>query len=102
MASISDLHESELVSAEASYLRLETLLPAIDNINNAIAKFPIYKEWYIDSILHGSLDGLKLETSLKNIKARHSRKYFSSGTGVSAYNTIVNFLSVVGQLIGLK
>ncbi|HQS84898.1 MAG TPA: Tn3 family transposase [Alphaproteobacteria bacterium] len=100
MASISDLYESELVLAEASYLRLETLLPSIDNINNAIAKFPIYKEWYIDSILHGSLDGLKLETSLKNIKARHSRKYFSSGTGVSAYNTIVNFLSVVGQLIG--
>ena len=48
MASISDLKESALLTAEASYLRLETLLPAIDKINNAVAEFPIYKEWYIN------------------------------------------------------
>ena len=100
MSDISDLNESSLISAEASYVRIETLLPAIDKINNAIAKFPIYKKWYINSVLHGSLDGLKLQTSLKNSKARHSRKYFNDGIGVSGYNEIVNSLSIAGRLIG--
>lgn len=100
MASISDLKESSLLTAEASYLRLETLLPAIDKINNAVADLPIFKEWYINSLLHGSLDGLKIETSLRNIMARNSSKYFGDKTGVSAYNEIVNSLSVASRLIG--
>lgn len=100
MASISDLKESALLTAEASYVRLETLLPAIDKINNAVADFPIYKEWYINSLLHGSLDGLKIETSLKNVMARNSSKYFGDRTGVSVYNEIVNSLSVASRLIG--
>ncbi|AIK96235.1 hypothetical protein ID47_04975 [Candidatus Paracaedibacter acanthamoebae] len=100
MANISDLKESALLNAEASYIRVETLLSAIDKINNSVAKFPIYKEWYIRSILHGSLDGLKLEISLRNKMARHSSKYFGDGAGVSAYNEIVNNLSVTGRLIG--
>ncbi|HQS83882.1 MAG TPA: Tn3 family transposase, partial [Alphaproteobacteria bacterium] len=54
----------------------------------------------MNSVLHGSLDGLKLQTSLKNSKARHSRKYFNDGIGVSGYNEIVNSLSVAGRLIG--
>jgi TnpA family transposase len=100
MASISDLKESALLNTEASYVRLETLLPAIDRINNAVADFPIYKEWYINSLLHGSLDGLKIETSLKNVMARNSSKYFGDRTGVSAYNEIVNSLSIASRLIG--
>lgn len=100
MASISDLKESSLLTAEASYIRLETLLPAIDKINNAVSKLPIYKEWYITSNLHGSGDGLKIETSLRNMMARHSSKFFGDGTGVSAYNEIVNSLSVASRLIG--
>jgi hypothetical protein len=100
MASICDLKESALLTTEASCVRLETLLPAIDRINNEVAKFPIFKAWYIRSILHGSLDGLKIETSIKNIMARHSTKFFAEGTGVSAYNEIVNGLSVAGRLIG--
>jgi hypothetical protein len=60
MASISDLKEVALLATEASYVRIETLLPAIDKINNAVAKLPIYKAWYINSVLHGSIDGLKI------------------------------------------
>ncbi|OJX14192.1 MAG: hypothetical protein BGO77_00430 [Caedibacter sp. 37-49] len=100
MARMSDLKESALLTAESSYVRLETLLPAIDKINNAVSKLPIYKEWYILGLLHGSLDGLKLETSLRNIMARHSSKYFGDGAGVSAYNEIVNWLSISSRLIG--
>ena len=44
MASISDLKESTLSTTEASYIRLETLLPVIDHINNEVAKFLIFKE----------------------------------------------------------
>jgi hypothetical protein len=63
MADISDLNISSLLTAEASYIRVDTLTSAIDIINNEVAKLPIYKEWYINSILHGSLDGLKLGAS---------------------------------------
>lgn len=100
MASISDLNESELLTAEASFVRTETLLAATDLINNAAAEFPIYKKWYINSIMHASLDGLKLETSFRNIKARHSKKYFGRGIGVSGYNEIFNCFSLAGRLIG--
>lgn len=100
MANMSDLKESALLTAEASYIRLETLLPAIDKINNAISKLPIFKEWHIMGLLHGSLDGLKLETSIRNMMARHSSKYFGDGAGVSAYNEIVNWLSLSSRLIG--
>ena len=51
-------------------------------------------------ILHRSLDGLKLETNLRNIMARHSSKYFGARTSVSAYNEIVNWLSISSRLIG--
>ena len=100
MSKISDLNASALVTAESAYIRVETLIAATDAINNAAAKLPIYKQWYINSILHGSLDGLKLETSLRNILARHSSKFFGCGVGVSAYNEIVNCFSIAGRLIG--
>ena len=100
MANMSDLKESAMLTAEASYVRLETLLPAIDKINNAISKFPIFKEWHIMGLLHGSLDGLKIELSVKNMMARHSRKFFGDGAGVSAYNEILNWLSLSSRLIG--
>ena len=100
MADISDLKESTLLTIEASCIRLETLLPAIDILNNEVAKLPIFKEWYIQSKLHGSLDGLKIETSLKNILARHSSKFFGEGIGVSAYSYIINGLSIASRLFG--
>ena len=63
MSDISDLNTSSMLTAEASCVRVDTITLAIDKINNEIAKLPIYKEWYINSILHGSLDGLKLAAS---------------------------------------
>ena len=100
MSEISDLNRSSLLSTEASSMRVETLVAAADIINNKLSALPIYRRWYINSILHGSLDGLKLGTSRKNAKARHSKKYFSDGTGVSSYNEVVNFLSITSRIIG--
>jgi hypothetical protein len=100
MAGISDVSESALLTAEASYVRVETLCLAVDRLNDEVSKMPIFKEWYINGIPHGSLDGMKIETRLKNIKARGSSKYFPLGTGVSSYNEIMNGLSIAGKLIG--
>ena len=100
MAATSNLSESPLLTAEGSYVRTETLQKAIDMVNNAVAELPIFREWYINNIPHASLDGMKIETSFKNIKARGSSKYFPLGTGVSAYNEILNGLSMAGKLIG--
>ena len=100
MAGISDLKESDLITTEATYIRMETLIAAIDLLNNASAQFPIYKQWYINSIIHSSLDGLKLGNRLRNVKARFSPKYFHDGVGVSGYNHILNGFSITSALIG--
>lgn len=100
ISGISDLNESSLLTTESAYIRTETLRDAVDIVNNHAAQLPIFKEWYINSIYHGSLDGLKLEVSLDNIKARHSSKFLGKGIGVSGYNAILNFFSITGRLIG--
>lgn len=100
IADISDLKESSLLTAEAAYIRIETLIAVTNIINNTAAKLPIFRQWYINSILHGSIDGDKQETTLRNILARHSPKYFGRGIGVSSYNEIVNSFSIAGRLIG--
>lgn len=100
MSGVCDLNESTLITAESAYIRQETLKAAIDIVNNAAEKLPIYKKWYINSIPHASLDGLKLGTQKRHGMARHSSKYFGRGTGVSAYNEIMNFFSIAGKLIG--
>jgi TnpA family transposase len=100
MASISDLDASALLTAEATFIRTETLKAAVDIVNNAAAKIPIYKQWYIDAVMHASLDGLKLNSSLRNSKARHSPKYFAQGIGVSGYNEIFNGFSLASKIIG--
>lgn len=100
MAAASDLQESPMLSAEATYIRLETIIAAINKINNLAAELPIFKEWYINNIRHSSLDGLKLEVSHSNKMARHSSKFFGQGIGVSAYNHIFNFYPITSRLIG--
>ncbi|MFN3233841.1 MAG: Tn3 family transposase [Gammaproteobacteria bacterium] len=100
MADMSDLPESALQTAEAAYFRTETLLPAIDMINNAAFELPIAKEQYIDGLMHGSLDGMKIESQFRNVKSRRSQKFFGQGAGVSAYNEILNLFSLSGRLIG--
>ncbi len=100
MADISDLNESSMLTTEAAYFRDETILAAIDIINKAAAKLPIYKQWYINNKYHGSADGLKLEVELENIMARFSKKYLGNDMGVSGYNGILNYFSITGLLIG--
>jgi len=100
MSSSSDLNESTLLTTEANYLTIENLRQAVDHVNNQTAKFEIFEHWYIDSILHGSLDGLKEELLFKHHKGRHSSKYYGCGIGVAAYNHIINGLSVTGKIIG--
>lgn len=100
MSSISDLTLTTLLTTENTFMHAGAIMAVVDRINNEVAKLPIYKKWYINSILHGSLDGLKLGVSKKNIKARYSKKYFGTGIGVAGYNEIVNFLSVASRIIG--
>lgn len=100
MASNSDLNESRLITTEANYFCVESLHAAIDTINNETAKIPIFKKWYIKSIVHGTFDALKLGLMFTHHKGRHSSKYFGCGIGVSSLNEIVNGLSVTGRLIG--
>ena len=100
MASICDFNASNLATTESAYVRIETLLPAIDRINDAASRLPIYREWYIRAIMHASLDGLKLETQSRHAKARYSKKYFGTGIGVAGYNKIFNFFSLASRLIG--
>ncbi len=100
MSSSSDLNESTLLTTEANYLTVANLRQAVDHVNNQTAKFEIFEQWYIDSVIHGSLDGLKEELRFKHHKGRNSSKYFGCGMGVSAYNHIINGLSVTGKFIG--
>lgn len=100
MADISDLNESALITAETAYVRTETLLAAIDVINNAAATVPIFKRWYLNGKYHGSADGFKLEVEMQNMMARYSRKYLGTNMGISGYNSILNHFSMTGLLIG--
>jgi hypothetical protein len=52
-----------LLTTEANYLTISNLRQAVDHINNKTAQFEIFEQWYIDSIIHGSLDGLKEDNS---------------------------------------
>ena len=60
MADISDLNESSLLTAEASYVYNETLQSALDIVNKKATEIPIFKKWYLDGKYHGSADGFKL------------------------------------------
>lgn len=100
IAEVSDLNASSLLTTEASYIREETMVAAINHINIMASKLPIFKEWYIQGIKHASLDGLKLDVQIRHVMARGSSKYFPLGVGVSAYNAILNSFPIAGRLIG--
>jgi TnpA family transposase len=100
MAYNSDLNESSLLTTDAAYIRIESISAAINRINNAATEFSIYREWYINNIMHGSQDALKLGVSIKNKKARYSKKYFGQGVGVSSFNEITNYYSISSSIIG--
>lgn len=66
-----------------------------------MARLSIFKFYNIDEeILHGSMDGQKLDTQIETINARNSPKYFGLGKGVSAISLIVNHIAPNAKIIG--
>jgi len=100
LAESSDVSIQDLNNVEGTFIRLDSLVDAGDQIINHIAKLPIFKlpifEYYnlSDYGIHASLDGQKLETKYQTIMARYSTKYFGYGKGVVSYSLIANHLPV--------
>lgn len=101
MAAISDVPFQDLITTAHNFVRLETLKPGNDLITNAMAKLPIFKYYDIEEeIIHGSIDGQKLDTQTDTINARHSPKYFALGKGVSSITLIANHIPINAKIIG--
>lgn len=82
-------------------MRPETLNTAIDCINNATAKLPIFKHYNIqEDIVHASADGQKFECRREKFKTRYSSKYFGTQKGVSAISLIANHAAINARVIG--
>jgi hypothetical protein len=79
MSQISDRTCDQLSTIQSNYIRLETLNDAVDTINNATARLPIFKHYNIhDDIIHASADGQKFESRRETFKTRYSSKYFDT------------------------
>ena len=101
MAETSDIPYHVLEVGHQQCFRLATLKAANDRISNFIAGLSIFPHYSFDlEVLYGSVDGQKYELATSNIKARHSRKYFGRGTGVSAYTLLANHVPLETALIG--
>jgi TnpA family transposase len=100
MGSISDLNPHSLLSVEKGCIRMETLTAALNVIYEHTFELPIFKDWNIDGVGHGSLDGMKISLQFAHNKAQPSPKYFKMGSGVSSYSLILNHFALAGKLIG--
>jgi TnpA family transposase len=101
MASISDVSLQDLLTTAHNFIRLETLKPGNDIITNAMAKLPVFRYMNIEEeIIHGSIDGQKIDTQIDTINSRHSPKYFVLGKGVSAITLVANHIPVNARIIG--
>jgi TnpA family transposase len=101
MAETSDIPYHVLEIVHQQCLRLATLKATNDRISNFIAELSIFPHYSFDlEVLYGSVDGQKFELATSNIKARHSRKYFGRGIGVSAYTLLANHVPLETALIG--
>ena len=101
MKDISDISENDLRSTYNNFIRHETLVKASDMIMNKIHKLPIFKKYTLtDYGIHASVDGQKLETKYDIIKARHSKKYYGKGKGISALTMSANHLPLCTKIIG--
>jgi Tn3 transposase DDE domain len=99
MGESSDLGYPALLATSETYLRLETLRAANDQISNALMALPIFRYDDLDGSLYASSDGQKFETRLSTINARHSPKYFGLKKGVVAYTLVANHVPVNAQII---
>jgi len=101
MAEISDISYQAMVTAAHNFIFLENLKKASDLVTNDMAKLPIFKYFNIEEeIIHGSIDGQKIDTQTNTINARHSPKYFGLRKGVSAITLIANNIPVNAKIIG--
>lgn len=101
ISQISDRTYDQLSTIQSNYIRLETLNDAIDTINNATARLPIFKYYNIhDDIVHASADGQKFESRRETFKTRYSSKYFGTNKGVSAVSLIANHAAINARVIG--
>lgn len=101
LAESSDVSISDLNNVEGTFVRLNSLIEAGDQIINHIAKLPVFEHYNLsDYGIHASLDGQKLETKYQTIMARYSSKYFGYGKGVVSYSLIANHLPVNTKIIG--
>jgi TnpA family transposase len=101
MAEISDISYQDMVTTARNFILLENLKKASDLVTNEIAKLPIFKYFNItEEIIHGSIDGQKIDTQTNTINARHSPKYFGLRKGVSAITLIANNIPVNARIIG--
>lgn len=100
MGNSSDLNIHSLQSVEKGCIRMETLTAALYVIHENMIKLPLFKDWNIDGIGHGSLDGMKIPVRFLHNKAQASPKYFHMGVGLSSYSLILNHFPLAGVLIG--
>ena len=101
ISQISDRSYEQLSIIQANYLRLETIEAAIDCINNATARLPIFRHYNIqEEIVHASADGQKFEAKRDTFKTRYSSKYFGTQKGVSALSLIANHAAINARVIG--
>lgn len=100
MGGISDLSAETLRMASGNFIRPETLQAANDAITNAIAGFPLFRQYDIGEVIHSSSDGQKFETKFQTINARYSPKYFGLKKGVVSYTLVANHIPINARIIG--
>jgi TnpA family transposase len=101
MAEISDISYQAMVTAARDFIFLENLKNGNDLVTNDMAKLPIFKYFNIEEeIIHGSIDGQKVDTQIHTINARHSPKYFGLKKGVASLTLIANHIPVNAKIIG--
>ena len=101
ISQISDRAYDQLSTIQSNYIQLETLNEAIDTVNNATARLPIFKYYNLyDDIIHASADGQKFESRRETFKTRYSSKYFGTNKGVSAVSLIANHAAINSRIIG--
>ncbi len=100
MAEVCGISRSTLQTCARNYLRAQTLHLANDAICNATAALPAFHFHDIDSVVHSSSDGQRIETQINTINARYSSKYFGLKKGVSAYTLVANHVPINAKIIG--
>jgi TnpA family transposase len=101
LAQACDIPYHVLEATDRQHIRPATLRDSCDRISNFIAGLPIFPLYAIDpEILYGAVDGQKFAAAHPTIKARYSRKYFGTGTGIVGYSLLANHVPLETLLIG--